>query len=72
MNTNMMELDMKEMEQVNGGGGIKYSNPKSNSGFSKETTNWFNGTVIPAVENFGKAVGTVGKAAYNWVTGLFD
>ena len=70
MNTNTMELNMNEMATVNGGDGVRIGNP--NSTFSKNSTNWFNNTVVPAAENFGKAVCTVSKAAYNWVTGLFD
>ena len=72
MNTNTMELNINEMTQYNGGDGFKYSNPKSGSGFSKNTTNWIDNTFIPATENVGKAVCTVGKAACNWVAGLFS
>ena len=70
MNTDMKELSINEMAQYSGGNGIKYSNPKST--FSKKAFNWFDNTAIPSVKNFGKAVCTVGKAAYNWAAGLFD
>ena len=70
MNTNTMELNMNEMATVNGGNAVKFPNPPYTT-VNKNNAIWFS-TVVPAVENVGKAVCTVSKAAYNWVTGLFD
>ena len=69
MNTNTMELNLNELATVNGGtGGTKDPNPK----VAKSVKNWICNTVAPATVNFGKAVGTLGKAACNWFTGLFS
>ena len=72
MNTNTMELNMNEMEQINGGGRLGGRSAGRETSFSKKVSDWVDSTVIPAAVTFGKAVGTVSKAAYNWFTGLFD
>ena len=68
MNTNTKELNLNEMEQVNGG---RKKNP-----YKRETgeiiINWFSNTVAPNAKAVGNAVSFYGKAAINWVTGLFS
>ena len=78
MNTSKKALSMNEMEQVTGGhvGDTvkKYYN---------KTVNWFYYTAVPAgdeaakaAKNFGedmaRTTSNLGKAAVNWIKGLFD
>ena len=72
MNTDKKELNINEMEQTSGGGRLGTRNSSRETKFDKMASEWFDNTVIPAVGNFGSAVCTVSKAAFNWVTGLFS
>ena len=67
MNTNTMELNMNEMEQVNGG-----LMPKTSRESQKKVSVWFNNNIAPAVIAAGNATCTLGKFAVNLFTGLFD
>ena len=68
MNTNTMELNLKEMEKVNGG-----IRPKSNNrNVQQIAKDWLTNTVAPAAKAVGNGACILGKVAYNWFTGLFD
>ena len=62
MNTNRMELNINEMEQVNGGCASERMTRK-NCGSS---------SVEAAVKAVGNAACMLGRVACNWFTGLFD
>ena len=66
MNTNMKELNINEMEQVNGGSkkrcGTERMNREKCGSSSVEAT----------VKAVGSATCMLGRVAYNWFTGLFD
>ena len=66
MNTNTMELNMGEMEQVNGG--------RKNLCASERMTreNCGSSSVEATVKAVGSAACMLGRVAYNWFTGLFD
>ena len=65
--TNMKELNINEMEQINGGS-IRYKHTQDYTPLGK----WFSNDFKPAAKNFGTIVRVLGKSAYNWFTGLFD
>ncbi len=68
MNTNTMELNMNEMEQINGG-----IRPKSNNRNVQQIANkWLTNTVAPTAIAVGNGACLIGKVVCNWVAGLFD
>ena len=62
MNTNMKELNMGEMEQVNGGCASERMT-RENCGES---------SIVSAAKAVGSGACMLGRVAYNWFTGLFD
>ena len=65
--TNMKELNINEMEQVNGGG--KGHKPHQRT---DHNDNCGNSSVEAAVKAIGNGACMLGRVACNWFTGLFD
>ena len=69
MNTNMMELNMNEMEQVIGGGAVHQAARKK---IKKTIEGWITETAAPFCVASAKAAYNIGKKSIEWVKGLFD
>ena len=67
MDNNTMELNINEMEQVNGGDDCN----KSQRVHRDPSTGSANKSTVNDAEILVRAI-TVGKAACDWITGLFD
>ena len=63
----MKELNINEMEQVNGG-----LRPKTSKECQKKVSVWFNNNVAPTVIAIGNTACALGKFAVNLFTGLFS
>ena len=68
MNTNTMELNLNEMENVNGGNRPKSHNRK----VQQIAKDWLTNTVAPNAKAIGSGACVLAKVAYNWFTGLFS
>ena len=66
MNTNTMELNINEMEQVNGGLNKRCETER----VKRDNVN--NPAFDAAVKAVGSAACLAGRVAYNWIAGLFD
>ena len=66
MNTNTMELNINEMEQVNGGRKKRCDTERMNRENCGESS------ITAAAKAIGSGACILGKFAYNWFTGLFD
>ena len=64
--TNMKELNINEMEQVNGGSKDCGKSQRMNR------DNCGNSGIESAAKAVGSAACLLGRVAYNWFTGLFD
>ena len=65
MNTNTMELNINEMENVNGGDSL-FSPDK------KKIEKSLGGKILDACVDTGKKAYVYGKLAIRWFSGLFD
>ena len=87
MDNDRKELNLGEMEQIDGGMQGKGTRRQGTEIQQEKNAKWEKEVLFPTVKaagetvfNIGKditkdtvnAVTTVGKAAYNWVTGLFS
>ena len=64
MNTNTKELNINEMEQVNGGSSL--------SADQKKMQKTLCGRIAEACMDAGKKAYVFGKIAISWISGLFD
>ena len=64
MNTNTNEMNMNEMEQVNGG--VKHHH------YQNTMKKWSSNDVVSYAKAISNGACILGKVAYNWFTGLFD